>query len=110
MDHDMDYRAELVDALKEDWYDLMHEGDEIELDDGTSLETVYSEEISRGRWETHCRVVTLLPDGRYFRWEYSLGNTEMQENTGPGEYGEPELTEVLRHEAVVTTVHWSPAL
>lgn len=101
-------RDMLVSALKEDWYSLMMEGDSWEFDDGTSLQTVHNESMSKGRWETYWGAVTQVPDGRYFQWGYSLGNTEMQENTGPAEYGEPELVEVNRHEKVITVVEWIP--
>lgn len=108
MNAELDYRTELVSALKEDWYDLMHEGDEWDLEDGTSLKTVFFDSVYKGRWETSWEAVTELPDGRYFRWEYSLGNTENQENTGPAEYGDPELVEVAPHEEVVVSVKWLP--
>lgn len=102
------YRDRLVSALKEDWHSLMLAGDSWEFDDGTSLQTVHAESMSKGRWETHWGAITQVPDGRYFRWEYSLGNTEMQDSTGPAEYGEPELTEVVGEVVITTSVEWVP--
>lgn len=94
---------ELKEILAEDFYELADKGCEVPSERAAgAFRTVHVESLGSGRWDETFEVVTELPDGRYFRWSWKSGLTEYQDNEGPGEFGEVELTEVkLKRKTVV---------
>jgi len=100
---------ELKEILTEDYFARTEEGDRVEseLDPEKSFETVSVEAQGKRRWTERYSVVTKIPDGRFFRWEHEVANTEMQENEGPAEYGEPSLTEVFEHKKVTVVYEYT---
>jgi len=108
-DTDDRFLQELKEILTEDYFILAAENDELqsEVDPDKSFVTVHSESQGKRRWTEGFEVVTKLPDGRFFRWEYEEGNTESQDNIGPAEYGDPELTEVFEHKKVTVVYEYT---
>lgn len=108
-DSDDKFLKELKEFITEDYISLMDEGDELEseIDPSKSFVTVKVTSQGKRRWTEGFEVVTKTPDGRFFRWEFEEGNTEDQENTGPAEYGEPELTEVFEHKKVTVVYSYT---
>lgn len=104
----IDWLEVFVEFLKSsDWRELTFKGDVVTLSEG-DFKTVERFSVGEGRWVTYENVVTLLPDGRYVRWSFENGLTEYQDDSGPAEYGEPEITVVTPVEKVITTVEWVP--
>jgi len=103
------FLQELKEILTEDYFALKYEGDELEseIDPEKSFVTVKLTSQGKRRWTEGFEVITKLPDGRFFRWEFEEGNTEDQENIGPSEYGEPELTEVFEHKKVTVVYEYT---
>jgi len=108
-DTDDRFLQELKEILIEDYFALAAEGDELasEIDPSQSFVTVKVTSQGKRRWTEGFEVITKLPDGRFFRWEYEEGNTENQDNTGPAEYGDPELTEVFEHKKVTVVYEYT---
>ena len=53
----------------------------VTLEDGTSLRRIENEMIDSGRWETYYWLIFQdIESGKYYRAEYSEGNTEMQDS------------------------------
>lgn len=100
---------ELKEILAEDFYALTDEGTEIESQQSKgSFKTVQSNSKGSGRWNEIFEVVTELPDGRFFQWRWEQGLTEYQDDLGPGEYGEVELTEVFHSQRTIIVDEYKP--
>lgn len=99
--------AELVDILTEDWQALCGLGDKVDGETGT-FETIALVEKDQGRWVAYMDVITKIPDGSLYRWEFEEGLTEEQEPLGPNEYGEPQVTEVEEIERVTVVKEYFP--
>lgn len=89
----MDYVQELENVLTEDYTTLANEGDCVQLSFG-SLLTVQVEEVGTGQWFKHKKVVTELPDGRHFAWQWEQCINGDMQSEGPATYGAPRLNEV----------------
>lgn len=100
---------ELKEILAEEFYELADKGCEVpsEKVDGV-FRTVHVESLGSGRWSEIFEVVTELPDGRFFRWSWKSGLTEYQDNEGPGEFGEVELTEVFHRRRTIIIDEYKP--
>lgn len=92
----MDYIKELSDLLKEDWKEFLWATPE-------SWEIVTEEVGDHNRWNTPVTVICKpVDEERFFAWWYEQGNTEVQEDYGPCEYGDPTIEEVYPKEITVT--------
>lgn len=73
------------------------------------LEIVQDEIVETTRWSTiHGIVVKRLSDGKFFGAGYSVGATEMQDES-PWETDDPEFLEVLAVEKTVISYEWPAA-
>lgn len=102
----MDYVKELKDILKEDFNVLANEGDTVSLKEGDVIKTVCVEELGTGRWFKHNQVITQLPDGRHFAWQWEQSLTRSEDNEGPAMYGAPRLKEVVPVEETIIVTRW----
>lgn len=102
----MDYVKALENVLTHNFYALTNEGDTVQIDKGQELTTVCVETIATGRWYRSKKVVTRLPDGRHFAWQWDQGLTETQESEGPAQYGAPQIQEVIPVLETVLVTRW----
>lgn len=81
----------------------------VTLEDGTSLRRIENEMIDSGRWETYYWLIFQdIETGKYYRAEYSEGNTEMQDSMFFGENCQlvdcvevvPKEVTIVKYEAV----------
>lgn len=91
---------ELSSILVDAFTSLSSEGDKVasEIVDGT-FETVKVIDMGPsgevGEWELQ-DIVTRLPDGRFFCWRFIDSRHEAVEDIGPGQYGKPNLQELVK--------------
>ncbi|MGW1739988.1 hypothetical protein ACWCPQ_14380 [Nocardia sp. NPDC001965] len=90
---------QLKQLLKEDWR-------EVTWGANAGFVTVAEVDGDEGRWYRHVEVITRGPSGQHYRWEYEQGLTEYQDSTGPGEYGDPNVTPVRKVTRMVEETVW----
>lgn len=75
----------------------------VTLEDGTSLRRIENEMIDSGRWETYYWLIFQdIETGKYYRAEYSEGNTEMQDSMFFGKNGRlVDCVEVVPKEVTI---------
>lgn len=102
----MNYKKELSELLKKNWRELTYVGDQIELSNGEEVTVVSVESKGSGRWVKHKEVVAEMPDGSYLAWSFEEGLTEMQDSTGPAEYGDVQFEDRVKETEVITVVKY----
>lgn len=70
-------------------------------EDSKEFKTISNEIVDTRRWSNvHDIVIQRLSDGKYFADGYSVGATEMQDES-PYEYSDPDFTEVFPVEKTI---------
>ena len=81
------------------WQDMRGEGDEI--DGFTVVETIEGDDR---RWARFIEVIVEAPSGKFYKFGYDHGLTEMQEDEAYDE----TVVEVEKKENTVVVVTWEP--
>lgn len=72
------------------------EAQAIVWEDTSDYEIISDEVVDTRRWSAdHCIIIKRLSDGKFFADHYSVGLTEMQDES-PYEYSDPEFIEVFQ--------------
>lgn len=77
------------------------EAQAIVWEDTSEYETISDEVVDTRRWSAdHEIIIKRLSDGKFFADNYSVGLTEMQDES-PYEYSDPDFTEVFQVEKTI---------
>jgi hypothetical protein len=68
---------QLREILNQNAWSLSEEADEVD-----GFETVFTEFAGHSRWSVFYSIVTKTPSGKYYRWCYDVGATELQDGDG----------------------------